>query len=154
MRYSVARGAAGSDRQMRAITKAIWIDAKALPSDRSFGCLAAGVAAALGAYGYWKGADLTDTAWRIGMAAGLLAIALAVPELFRPFNVAWFWLGRVLGMVVSPLVLGFIFFAVLSPVALVMRWLGRDELRLRKRSADSYWIARTSPSAESFKNQF
>lgn len=134
----------------------IWVDAKALPPDRSFGFLAAAVAAALAAYGYWKGADLSHTAWRLGAAAAFLAVALIVPVLLRPFNIAWYWLGRVLGMIVSPVVLGFFFFALLSPVAILMRWRGRDELRLRKRKVDSYWLSRTSPSpsAESFKNQF
>ena len=61
-----------------------------------------------------------------------------------------------MGRVVSPLVLGILFFIVITPVAIFMRCFGRDELRLNKRNVTSYWIIRESTrlDSESFNEQF
>lgn len=61
-----------------------------------------------------------------------------------------------LGKIVSPIVLGIIFFLLISPVALVTRAFGRDALRLKAAETGSLWITRTppGPDPESFKNQF
>jgi len=76
--------------------------------------------------------------------------------LLTPLNKAWMKLGDLLGKVISPIVLGIIFFVLLAPVALVTRLLGRDELRLKMSNSSSYWIDRTppGPAGDSFKNQF
>lgn len=68
----------------------------------------------------------------------------------------WAMLGHALGRVVSPIVLGVIFFLVLTPIAVFGRLAGRDELRLKARQRDSHWIEReaSEPSRTSFKNQF
>jgi hypothetical protein len=65
-------------------------------------------------------------------------------------------LGELMGKVVSPLVLGVIFFVLLTPVGLIGRLLGRDELRLKRTNSESYWIDRVppGPAGDSFKNQF
>jgi len=65
-------------------------------------------------------------------------------------------LGFLMGKVINPLVLGFIFFLLITPVALICRLIGRDELRLKTIDADSFWIDRlpSGPDGESFKNQF
>ena len=63
--------------------------------------------------------------------------------------------GLLIGMIVSPIVLGIIFFFIFTPIALVTRVFGRDELRLRMTNEGSYWIKRTvTTRSESFKNQF
>ena len=61
-----------------------------------------------------------------------------------------------MGKVVSPIVLGLIFFGMLTPVGIIGRLLGRDELRLKKAPVTSYWIDRDppGPAPDSFKNQF
>jgi hypothetical protein len=64
------------------------------------------------------------------------------PGVFGPLNRAWHQLGLLMGKIVSPLVLGFIFFLILTPLALVLRVFGRDPLRLKKSSARSFWIQR------------
>lgn len=71
-------------------------------------------------------------------------------------NRAWFTLGGLMAAIVNPIVLGCIFFGLLTPVALVGRLCGRDELGLRRRARDSYWISRppTPLDLESFKRQF
>ena len=71
------------------------------------------------------------------------------------FNKAWMRLGLFLGYVVSPFVLGIIFFLMFTPIALVTRLAKRDELRLQFVRKRSYWIKRNSINASnSFKYQF
>ena len=127
-----------------------------LPSNRTFGLLFIGVFAILGGYGIWKG-------WSTGLinalfmiSAGLVVVTLFTPKLLTPFNKAWYQLGLLLGKVVSPIVLGVLFFIVITPVALVMRLAGRDALKLRKQNVESHWIDRKppGPEPESFKEQF
>lgn len=83
--------------------------------------------------------------------------ALFSPAVLAPLNKAWFGFGLLLGKIVSPVVLGAIFFLMITPVALLMRLSGRDVLGLHgKKYAHSFWIDRASsePNSESFKNQF
>lgn len=87
------------------------------------------------------------------LAAGLAAVA---PGVLAPLNRAWFRLGGLMAAIVNPIVLGLIFFGLLTPVALVGRLFGRDELGLRRQARDSYWISRLPAplDLESFKRQF
>ncbi len=131
-------------------------DSPKLPSERNFGALFTAVFAALALYGYVKDWNLTGCiAWLF--ASGLsFSLTLYAPHLLRPFNKAWFLLGQLLGNVVSPIVLGAIFFVLLTPIAFITRLRGRDILRLKCRPLVSYWVVRDSPvaSPDSFKNQF
>jgi len=127
-----------------------------LPSNRTFGLLFIGVFAVLGAYGLWKGWQLDLIKGLFVSSAVLIVITLFAPKILSPFNKAWYQLGLLLGKVVSPIVLGILFFVVITPVAIVMRIAGRDALLLKKRIVDSYWIDRKppGPEPESFKEQF
>lgn len=127
-----------------------------LPSNRSFGLFMTAVAAALAAY-FWVTDRLTAAA-----VAGLVALFAAAivtlrPNLLAPFNKAWMGLGMVLGTIVSPVVLGLLYFGLFTPLALLLRLFGRDELRLRRApSGGSYWHLREppGPQADSFPRQF
>ena len=127
-----------------------------MPSTRSFGLLFTLVFAALGIYAFFMG-----WRWAIYVAAASLSaitilVTLFAPNLLSPFNRAWFLLGEMLGKIVSPVVLGIIFFGMLAPVGFITRLFGRDELRLKNAEASSHWIERkpAGPSPESFNNQF
>jgi hypothetical protein len=127
-----------------------------LPADRHFGLFVCAVFLAIAGYGQFMG---WQQAAVIGWAAGSGAfgvVALAAPNALRPLNKAWFWLGQLLGKVVSPIVLGIIFYGLITPVGVVGRRLGRDELRLKRRPVPSYWIDRQppGPKPDSFKDQF
>ena len=64
-------------------------------------------------------------------------------------------IGFVLGMIINPIVMAFIFFGLITPYSIVMRIIGRDELRLRKTTNKSYWIFREHNSSQiDFKRQF
>jgi hypothetical protein len=127
-----------------------------LPTERSFGLMLTAVFAILGI-----SAIIGHRSWIVCggyfIAAGAFGLlSLTHPRVLAPLNKAWFYLGRALGKIISPIVMGIIFFGILTPVALATRLFGRDELRLKRRAINSYWLDRTSPleAAQSFKNQF
>lgn len=127
-----------------------------LPSNRNFGLLFAGVFALLSAYAAYQSAEAFKVYGWLAAGAAVGLVAVVAPNLLTPFNKAWMKLGELMGRVVSPLVLGLIFFALITPVALVTRLFGRDELRLKRTNANTYWIDRAppGPAGDSFKNQF
>jgi hypothetical protein len=126
-----------------------------LPPDRHFGALFSVAFAALAAVSYFRGGHAYP--WLLG-ASGLFAIVtLAKPHLLRPLNALWMRLAALLNRVVSPLVLGAIFYVVLTPVGVIQRLAGRDTMRRKRDSqAQSYWIPREPPGPppESLRNQF
>lgn len=127
-----------------------------LPSERRFGALFVIVFAIAGGWGLYASWDARITGGCFA-AAGLFALAaLLAPRLLAPLNRAWFRLGELLGRIVSPIVLGVIFFGLITPVALAGRISGRDELKMKRRDVASYWVDRDppGPEPESFKNQF
>ena len=126
-----------------------------LPSNRSFGTLFTVVFALLGTYGWWRENFLFP--WSFGLSALMLLVTLAAPDWLAPANRAWMKLAEILNRVVSPIVLGAIFFVVLTPTALVMRMIGRDAMkRSFEPSARTYWVERDPPGPDpaGLPNQF
>lgn len=127
-----------------------------LPSERSFGLLFSAIGSIAAAVLAWKG-HLPAAGTFAVAAAVLAAIALRRPRWLAMPNRWWFRFGLLLHGIVSPIVLGLIFFVVITPMALVMRITRRDALSRRFESARaSYWIERDppGPDPESFRNQF
>jgi hypothetical protein len=125
-----------------------------LPSNRKFGVLFALMFAVAAAYLYFQAAVLWPA---VAIAALLFAVAAALaPQLLQPLNRLWFHVGLLLGRIVSPIVLGLIYFVIITPIAIIARWAGRDPLRLKKRSVSSHWVVRDppGPAPDSFRNQF
>jgi Saxitoxin biosynthesis operon protein SxtJ len=122
-------------------------------SDRSFGVVFAGVFALIACWPLWSAQS--PRWWALGLAATFALAAVIRPQILHPFNRAWLALGRLLHLVVSPLVMGAIFFLCVTPIGWVMRRRGKDVLSLARRSdLSSYWITRDRPEAQSMKNQF
>jgi hypothetical protein len=93
----------------------------------------------------------------LGVALAFLAIALAVPAWLGPLNRLWLKFGELLHRITSPIILGVMFFGVITPVGWLMRLAGKDLLSLKfDRSASSYWVRREPPGPEksSLKQQF
>ena len=83
-----------------------------------------------------------------------LILGLINSNLLTPLNRLWHYLGIILGMIVSPIVMAAIFFLVVSPIGLIMRLLGKDLLKLKKnKNIKSYWISRDKIKS-TMKNQF
>ena len=124
-------------------------------SDRSFGLLFAAVCGVIAAFAVWEGRR--SALWWLIAASVFYLVALVAAPLLGPLNRAWRWLSLQLVKIVNPILMGVVFFAVLTPIAIVMRCSGRDPLRLRFEPATpSYWLNRTSSSRRqtSMTNQF
>ncbi|MFL2845751.1 MAG: SxtJ family membrane protein [Candidatus Puniceispirillaceae bacterium] len=125
-----------------------------LPSNRKFGFFFTFVFAVAAAYFF----NPTNMIWAYIFAILSLTFfvfSLAKPEVLLPLNKLWMRFGLLLGMIVSPIVLGIIFFGLFTPIAFLMRLSGRDELRLKLSKKASHWISRSEPlKSESFKQQF
>jgi len=94
--------------------------------------------------------------WALGLSAAFAVVALVRPDILHPLNRAWLAFGRLMHRVVSPLVMGLVFFLVVTPTGWIMRLRGKDVLSLKlRRDLDSYWTVReASPDPASMKNQF
>jgi len=125
-----------------------------LPSNRKFGFFFAFVFAVAAAYFY----NATNMTWAYAFIAAsliFLVITLVKDDALLPLNKLWMRFGLLLGMIVSPIVLGVIFFGIFAPIALLMRMSGRDELRLKFNNKATHWISRSEPiKSDSFKHQF
>ena len=124
------------------------IPQSALPSDRKFGWTFTALFVLLGAL---------YSPVLVGIGAILAVITLTRAHWLAPAKRAWMKFGEVLNMVVSPVVMGVIYFAVFTPVAFVMRMAGRDALdRSYDAAAPTYWKRRDppGPADDSFGNLY
>jgi Saxitoxin biosynthesis operon protein SxtJ len=124
-------------------------------SDRSFGYVFAVFFVIVGCWPFLYWDQLRW--WALAIALAFAAVAAVQPRLLRPLNRAWLAFGRALHKVMSPTVMGLIFFACVTPTGWIMRLRGKDLLTLKRDPAlKSYWIDRqASPiDAQSMKNQF
>ena len=125
-----------------------------LPSNRKFGFFFTFVFAVIGAYFFYS--EIMTWAYAFIIAAmTFLVVTLVKSDALLPLNKLWIRFGLLLGMIVSPIVLGVLFFGLFTPIAVLMRLSGRDEMRLRFSRKASHWITRSEPiKSESFKHQF
>ena len=125
-----------------------------LPSNRNFGYFFTLVFAIAATYFYYA-ANIFWTYVFVAAASIFLLITLIKSDVLLPLNKLWMRFGFLLGIIVSPIVLGIIFFGLFTPIAILMRISRRDELRLKFTRKASHWISRNEPiKSESFKQQF
>ena len=126
-----------------------------LPSNRSFGFFFSALFAASSIYCY---INTFIPAFLFFATFTLVTFLVAVisPRHLLPFNKLWMELGLLIGKVISPIVLGSVFFFLITPVGIAMRLAGRDELQLKLHGKGSCWKNRApaGPEPISFKNQF
>jgi len=91
--------------------------------------------------------------WSIIIAIFFLILGLINSKVLTPFNKLWFKFGLLLGKIISPIIMGIIFFLVVTPIAFIMRIIGKDLLNLKFNKNKSYWIEKTGPKSK-MKNQF
>lgn len=95
--------------------------------------------------------------WALGVAAVFAVLAYLRPSLLAPLNRVWFLFGLLLHKIISPVVMGIVFFLTVTPVGLIMRLMGKDPLSQSfDQSSESYWILipETKTSESSMRNQF
>ena len=91
--------------------------------------------------------------WLIILSLIFLILGLLKSNILSPLNNLWFKFGLLLGSIISPIVMGIVFFIVITPISLIMKILGKDLLNLNKNKNNSYWIEKTGPKS-TMKNQF
>ena len=91
--------------------------------------------------------------WSVLISLLFLILGIINSKILTPLNKVWFKFGILLGKIISPIVMGLIFFLVVTPIAFLMRMLNKDLLNLKFSKNNSYWIEKTDPKS-SMKNQF
>ncbi len=94
----------------------------------------------------------TTKIWSLVLSSAFLIITIIRPNLLTFLNRLWIQFGILLGKIISPLVMGLVFFFVVTPIGILIRMLKKDVMGL-KRGAPSYWINRED-KAQSMKKQF
>ena len=91
--------------------------------------------------------------WSVLISLLFLILGIINSKILTPLNKVWFKFGIFLGKIISPIVMGLIFFLVVTPIAFLMRMLNKDLLNLKFSKNNSYWVEKTDPKS-SMKNQF
>ena len=86
----------------------------------------------------------------------ILFITIIFPKVLGPFNFIWMKFGIYLGKIMNPIILSFIYFFIISPLAIILNLLGRDELRLKPKKVANYWVIRKEKNIDKnfFEDQF
>tara|TARA_B100000989_G_scaffold291178_2_gene265343 strand:+ start:2375 stop:2764 length:390 start_codon:yes stop_codon:yes gene_type:complete len=121
-------------------------------SNKSFGITFFIVFLIIGFYPYLKQEDLR--VWALVISFVFLILGILDSKILKPLNKIWYKFGLFLGKIISPLIMGLIFFLVVTPIGIFMRILGKDLINLKyKKYKKSYWIEKTGPKSK-MKNQF
>ena len=91
--------------------------------------------------------------WSLIVSLAFLGLGLLNSKILSPLNKIWFKFGLFLGKIISPMVMGLIFFFVVTPIGILMRILKKDLLNLKMNNNKSYWIEISEPKSK-MKNQF
>tara|TARA_B100000161_G_C33233381_1_gene273724 strand:- start:21 stop:413 length:393 start_codon:yes stop_codon:yes gene_type:complete len=122
-----------------------------ISSNRSFGIVFFIVFLIITLYPLTYGGEIR--LWSLIISLIFLTLGLLNSKILSPLNKIWFKFGIFLGKIVSPLIMGIIFFLVVTPIGLIMRLLGKDVLNLKYDKNKSYWIEKNGPKSK-MKNQF
>ena len=123
-----------------------------ISSNRSFGFLFFVVFLAVSLWPLKSQGDLR--LWAFILSLIFLLLGALNSKFLNPLNKLWYKFGIFLGSIISPIVMGIVFFMVVTPVGLIMRFLGKDVLRINKnKPVSTYWINREKQK-ETMKKQF
>ena len=122
-----------------------------LPSNRNFGIVFFIVFLIIALWPLLKQSEIRI--WSLIISFIFFVLGLINSRLLTPLNKLWFKFGILLGNIIAPIVMGIVFFLVVTPTGLIMRFFRKDILRLKKNSNDSYWINKDNTNS-SMRNQF
>ena len=119
--------------------------------NRSFGVVFFVVFLLIGLWPILKGNEIRI--WSIVISLIFLILGILNSKILTPFNKAWFRFGIFLGNFISPIIMGIVFFLVVTPTGLIMKLFRKDLINLRKNNSSTYWIEKKDIKS-SMKNQF
>ena len=122
-----------------------------ISSNKSFGVVFFIFFFVVSIYPLFKSGDLIT--WSLIISVIFLILGVLNSKFLTPLNKLWFKFGILLGTIVSPIVMGIVFFIVVTPISLIMKILGKDILNLKKNKNQSYWVDKSEPKSK-MKNQF
>ena len=122
-----------------------------ISSNRSFGIVFFIVFLLIALYPLLKDNDLRI--WSLVISFIFLILGLINSKTLTPLNRLWLKFGLLLGKFISPLIMGIIFFVVVTPIGIIMRLLKKDLLNLKYNKKETYWIDKSGPKSK-MKNQF
>ncbi len=125
-----------------------------LPSNRKFGVVFSIFFILIAIYFFYKNSSFLTTFF-VFSSFVFCILTLFFTSYLSPLNFAWYKFGILLGKIVNPLVMGILFYLMISPVAILSRLFGRDELKIKESKKKSYWIdKKVEKNLTSFKNQY
>lgn len=125
-----------------------------LPSNKKFGVVFTSFLILIILYLYFHN-YIRATIILLPLLIVLIFITIFLPSFLTPFNQLWMRLGLILNVFISPLVLGFIFYILITPISVISKIFGRDELQIRRKSSKSFWITVDERSSKiDFTKQF
>ena len=86
--------------------------------------------------------------WSLIISAIFLILGFLNSMLLNPLNILWFKFGLFLGKIISPLVMGLIFFCVVTPIGILMKIFMKDLLKLKYNNENSYWVDKNGPKSK------
>ena len=122
-----------------------------ISSNRNFGIVFFVVFLLIALYPLTYGGEVRI--WSLIISIIFLILGLLNSKILAPLNKIWFKFGILLGKIVSPLIMGIIFFLVVTPIGFIMRLFRKDVLNLKYNKNKSYWIEKNGPKSK-MKNQF
>ena len=122
-----------------------------LPSNRNFGVVFSIVFLIIAIWPILNQNEIRI--WSIIISFIFLILGLINSKFLSPLNKAWFKFGLILGSVIAPIVMGIVFFFVVTPTGLIMKALGKDILGLKRNKNNTYWLEKDN-SNNNLKNQF
>ena len=120
-------------------------------SNKSFGIVFFVVFLLIGLWPILKGNELRI--WSIAISLIFFILGIINSKILTPFNKVWFRFGIFLGNFISPIIMGIVFFLVVTPTGLIMKLFRKDLINLRKNNSSTYWIEKKDIKS-SMKNQF
>ena len=120
-------------------------------SNRSFGLVFCIIFLLIGLYPLIKAESISI--WAILVSLIFLILGLLNSKFLTPLNILWTKFGELLGRVIGPLVMGLIYFLIITPIGLLMRLIGKDLLNTKFSKVHSYWIKRDK-NIGTMKRQF
>tara|TARA_B100002052_G_C15699736_1_gene514520 strand:+ start:469 stop:846 length:378 start_codon:yes stop_codon:yes gene_type:complete len=91
--------------------------------------------------------------WALIISVVFFILGIINSKILTPFKKGWIKLGEILGRIVAPIVMGFIYFIIITPIGIFMRLIGKDLLNTKFNKNKSYWIKRAK-NVETMKRQF